>query len=50
MPGILTTRFGVPITKEEYGHLQVQEISDLVREKIEDLIKAWGVLWKNQIQ
>tara|TARA_A100001011_G_scaffold92650_1_gene97442 strand:- start:49639 stop:50208 length:570 start_codon:yes stop_codon:yes gene_type:complete len=39
-PGILTTRFGVPITQEEYGHLQVEEISDLVREKIEDLIKA----------
>ena len=40
MPGILTTRFGAPITQEEYGHLQVEEISDLVREKIEDLIKA----------
>ena len=39
-PGILTTRFGVPITQEEYGHLQVEEISNLVREKLEDLIKA----------
>ena len=37
-PGILTTRFGTPITKKEYGDLTVDEIKDLVRERIQHLI------------
>ena len=38
-PGILTTRFGLPITQQEYAHLDVIELRDLVREKIQILIK-----------
>jgi 1-acyl-sn-glycerol-3-phosphate acyltransferase len=37
-PGILTTSFGTPITKMEYGDLTVDEIKDLVRERIQKLI------------
>ena len=37
-PGILTTRFGTPITNREYGDLTVDEIKDLVRERIQQLI------------
>ena len=37
-PGILTTRFGTPITKIEYSDLSVNEIKDLVRERIQQLI------------
>ena len=37
-PGILITRFGTPITKMEYGDLTVDEIKDLVRERIQKLI------------
>ncbi len=39
-PGILTTRFGKPIKKEEYIHLTVEEISDLVKKRIELLIQT----------
>tara|TARA_Y100001970_G_scaffold161362_1_gene197369 strand:- start:481 stop:1050 length:570 start_codon:yes stop_codon:yes gene_type:complete len=38
-PGVLITRFGGPITVEEYGHLEVEGISELVRSRIETLIK-----------
>ena len=37
-PGILTTRFGTPITNIEYGDLTVDEIKDLVHERIQQLI------------
>tara|TARA_B100000029_G_scaffold359703_1_gene352550 strand:+ start:899 stop:1606 length:708 start_codon:yes stop_codon:yes gene_type:complete len=39
-PGVLITRFGEPIKVEEYGHLEVEGISELVRSRIETLIKA----------
>ena len=39
-PGVLTTRFGKPIKVEEYGDLEVEEISELVRSRIETLIEA----------
>ena len=39
-PGVLTTRFGEPIKVEEYGDLEVEEISELVRSRIETLIEA----------
>ena len=38
-PGVLITRFGTPITEKEYGHLEVEEISDLVRKRIKTLIE-----------
>ena len=39
-PGVLITRFGEPIKVEEYGNLEVEEISELVRSRIETLIEA----------
>ena len=39
-PGVLITRFGEPITVKEYGHLEVEGISKLVRSRIETLIEA----------
>ena len=39
-PGVLITRFGEPITLEEYGHLEVEGISELVRSRIETLIEG----------
>ena len=38
-PGILTTRFGIPITQQEYADLDVIELRDLVRERIQKLIE-----------
>jgi len=38
--GILTTRFGNPIKQNEYGQLEVEEISALVRKKIKKLIEV----------
>ena len=37
-PGILITRFGRPIHKDEYSKLSVEELSDLVKSRIQDLI------------
>ena len=37
-PGILKTRFGKPIYKNEYSKLSVEEISDLVKSRIQHLI------------
>ena len=39
-PGFLTTRFGSPITKSEYENLSVDEISALIKEKIQKLIEG----------
>ena len=38
-PGILTTRFGAPITQQEYTNLDVEEIRALVRKRIKKLIQ-----------
>ena len=38
-PGILTTRFGDPITQQEYSNLDVEEIRALVRKRIKKLIQ-----------
>ena len=38
-PGILTTRFGIPITQQEYVHLDVIQLRALVRERIQNLIE-----------
>ena len=40
MPGIITTRFGNPIRKEEYQDLSIEEIRDLTKIRIEKLIKG----------
>jgi len=37
-PGVLSTRFGDPITKKNYDELSVEELRDLVRLKISELI------------
>lgn len=36
-PGKLITRFGTPIKQEEFEHLTVEEIRDLVRDRIQHL-------------
>ena len=41
-PGILTTRFGIPITQQEYVHLDVIQLRALVRERIQNLIEKGG--------
>jgi len=38
--GLLIRFFGEPIKVEEYGNLEVEEISELVRSRIETLIEA----------
>jgi len=38
-PGVLTTKFGKPILVSDYDHLEIVELRDLVRSKIEKLIK-----------
>ena len=38
-PGIIIARFGEPILSENYAGLGVEEIRDLVRERIKELIK-----------
>ena len=40
MPGIITTRFGKPIAKEEYENLSIEEIRDLTKTRIQKLIKG----------
>ena len=40
MPGIITTRFGSPIRKEEYEDLSIEEIRDLTKIRIQKLIKG----------
>ena len=40
MPGIITTRFGSPIIKEEYEDLSIEEIRDLTKIRIQKLIKG----------
>ena len=35
-PGILTTRFGIPITQQEYADLDVIELRDLVRKEFKN--------------
>ena len=40
MPGIITTRFGKPIKKDEYQDLSVEEIRDLTKMRIQKLIKG----------
>ena len=37
-PGVLSTRFGDPITQKNYDELSVEELRDLVRSKISELI------------
>ncbi len=37
-PGVLTTVFGDPIMQEEYEHLSLNELQEMVREKISILI------------
>ena len=37
-PGIITTRFGKPIKKDEYQDLSIEEIRDLIKTKIQKLI------------
>tara|TARA_S200000501_G_scaffold74245_1_gene66092 strand:- start:611 stop:1339 length:729 start_codon:yes stop_codon:yes gene_type:complete len=37
-PGILRIRFGAPIQSDEYLHLSVEEISDLVKKRIQRLL------------
>jgi hypothetical protein len=39
-PGKLITRFGVPIEKKDFENLSVEEIRDLVRDRIQLLIQA----------
>ena len=39
-PGILRTRFGKPINYIEYSHLSVEDISSLVKNRIQNLIEA----------
>tara|TARA_B100000287_G_scaffold305504_1_gene288735 strand:- start:1318 stop:1911 length:594 start_codon:yes stop_codon:yes gene_type:complete len=39
MPGMITTRFGSPIRKEEYENLSIEEIRDLTKTRIRMLIK-----------
>ena len=40
LPGIITTRFGNPIKKEEYENLSIEEIRDLTKTRIQNLIKG----------
>ena len=39
-PGIITARFGEPILSKNYAGLGVEEIRDLVRDRIRELIKT----------
>jgi 1-acyl-sn-glycerol-3-phosphate acyltransferase len=39
-PGKLITRFGVPIQKDEFENLSVEETRDLVRTRIQQLINS----------
>jgi len=39
-PGIITTRFGKPIKKDEYQDLSVEEIRDLIKTKIQRLLRG----------
>tara|TARA_B110000014_G_C20002970_1_gene519811 strand:- start:640 stop:1023 length:384 start_codon:yes stop_codon:yes gene_type:complete len=39
-PGRLTTVFGDPITCDQYANMSVEELRDLTKNKISDLIKA----------
>ena len=39
-PGFLTTRFGLPVKKNEYENLSVDEISALIKKKIQKLIEG----------
>ena len=41
-PGIITARFGEPILSKNYAGLGVEEIRDLVRDRIRELIKIQG--------
>mgnify|MGYP001262390574 CR=1 FL=1 len=41
-PGVITARFGSPIFRDSYDGLDVEEIRNLVRERIIDLIKIKG--------
>jgi len=38
-PGLLTLRFGAPITSSDYNHLSVEELKNYVRLKIVSLLK-----------
>ena len=37
-PGVLLTRFGDPITKKDYDDLSVDDLRNLVRSKISELL------------
>ncbi len=39
-PGFITTRFGAPISQNEYKDLSVDELSDLIKRKIQALLKG----------
>jgi hypothetical protein len=39
-PGILTTVFGDPITIENYENLSLEELQELVKKKISELIRT----------
>ena len=39
-PGFITTRFGTPISQNEYKDLSVDELSDLIKSKIQALLKG----------
>jgi hypothetical protein len=39
-PGILTTVFGDPITNKDYENLSLEELQELVKKKISELIRT----------
>jgi 1-acyl-sn-glycerol-3-phosphate acyltransferase len=47
-PGFITTRFGTPISQNEYKDLSVDELSNLIKSKIQALLK--GEDWNETIR